>query len=201
MCQPPICSITSSKITIHLFCGFCDQGSGNLFFQIAADDARGLFLRKKIRTMRRFWIWVMCFLFCKSLLFADAGMQFEKANRAFQKGDFAAAIELYESVLKENFVSAELYYNLGTAYLESGKTGKRHPLFWAPPPPRSRRCRPAAQSRNRPLAHQRRIFQSPRIFYQPVVESCRHAGRRGFLDDVVRSFLVGWVGSVESFLF
>ena len=81
-------------------------------------------MRKKIRTMRRFWIWVMCFLFCKSLLFADAGMQFEKANRAFQKGDFAAAIELYESVLKENFFSAKLYNTLGTAYHESGKTGK-----------------------------------------------------------------------------
>jgi len=43
------------------------------------------------------------------------------ANAAYAKGDFAKAIELYESVLKEKGQSATVYYNLGNSYYKANK--------------------------------------------------------------------------------
>ncbi len=45
----------------------------------------------------------------------------KEAETAYAKEDYAKAIELYESVLKENGESAAVYYNLGNAYYKAGK--------------------------------------------------------------------------------
>ena len=45
------------------------------------------------------------------------------ADSAYRASDYAAAIELYESVLAEGFTSADLYYNLGNAYYRTDQMG------------------------------------------------------------------------------
>lgn len=43
------------------------------------------------------------------------------AENAYANGDYAQAIALYETALKSNGESAEIYYNLGNAYYKSGQ--------------------------------------------------------------------------------
>ena len=57
-------------------------------------------------------------------LLANPTTDFEAANTAYQKGDYAAAITQYESILKTNNYSEGLYYNLGNAYFKINKLGK-----------------------------------------------------------------------------
>lgn len=45
------------------------------------------------------------------------------ADSAYNSGDYATAIQLYEKVMEEHGVSASLYYNLGNSYLQSGDVG------------------------------------------------------------------------------
>ncbi|MEK6645171.1 MAG: tetratricopeptide repeat protein [Candidatus Firestonebacteria bacterium] len=49
---------------------------------------------------------------------------FKQANTAYENENFEESIPLYEELLENNFVSVELYYNLGNAYFKSGKIGK-----------------------------------------------------------------------------
>jgi len=42
-----------------------------------------------------------------------------KANKAYQAGQYAVAIELYEKIIGSGYESAPLYYNLGNAYFRS----------------------------------------------------------------------------------
>ena len=55
-----------------------------------------------------------------SLLFLTQGIfaqpAFEKGNTLYQKGDFKGAVEAYNTILKNNEQSAEVYFNLGNAY-------------------------------------------------------------------------------------
>lgn len=46
----------------------------------------------------------------------------KEAEDAYAKEDYGKAIELYESILKSNGDSPEIYYNLGNAYYKAGKT-------------------------------------------------------------------------------
>ena len=46
------------------------------------------------------------------------------ANEAYNNGEYARAVELYESILSEQMHSAELYYNLGNAYYKQEMLGK-----------------------------------------------------------------------------
>lgn len=43
------------------------------------------------------------------------------ADQAYVTEDYQQAIELYEQVLSQEYVSAEVYYNLGNAYFKSGQ--------------------------------------------------------------------------------
>ncbi len=45
--------------------------------------------------------------------------QFQKANRAYDSSDYNMAIQLYESLVKDQFLSADLHFNLGNAYFKS----------------------------------------------------------------------------------
>lgn len=48
---------------------------------------------------------------------------FARGNRAYQDGDFAAAVTAYESLIHAGAHGADLYYNLGNAYFRGGKIG------------------------------------------------------------------------------
>lgn len=45
------------------------------------------------------------------------------ADSAYIRNDYTAAIQIYESLLKEG-VSADIYYNLGNSYYKAGEIGK-----------------------------------------------------------------------------
>ncbi|MEK9136098.1 MAG: tetratricopeptide repeat protein [Bacteroidota bacterium] len=49
---------------------------------------------------------------------------FDQANHLYQQNKFAEARVAYESVVRNGFVSGELYYNLGNAYYKTGDVGK-----------------------------------------------------------------------------
>lgn len=45
---------------------------------------------------------------------------FTEGNEAYQKGDFAKAAGLYESILHNGYANSDLYYNLGNVYYKQG---------------------------------------------------------------------------------
>lgn len=47
-----------------------------------------------------------------------------EADSAYIRNDFAAAVELYESILKNDGVSADIYYNLGNSYYKMNNIAK-----------------------------------------------------------------------------
>ncbi|MDH4036831.1 MAG: tetratricopeptide repeat protein [Candidatus Krumholzibacteria bacterium] len=61
-------------------------------------------------------------------LAADDGAPLEavfvQANQAYEAGDYTAAIEHYEDLAARGVVNADLFYNLGNAYFESGELGR-----------------------------------------------------------------------------
>ncbi|MFM9825760.1 tetratricopeptide repeat protein [Flavobacterium sp.] len=62
---------------------------------------------------------LLIFLFLTQIFFAQSG--FEKGNVLYQKGKYKQAVTAYESVLKANEHSAELYFNLGNCYYKINK--------------------------------------------------------------------------------
>ncbi|MFV8324624.1 tetratricopeptide repeat protein [Flavobacterium sp. ZS1P14] len=58
-------------------------------------------------------------LFSTQIFFAQNG--FEKGNAYYEKGKYEEAVTAYESVLKDNKYSSELYFNLGNAYYKLNK--------------------------------------------------------------------------------
>lgn len=58
-------------------------------------------------------------LLSTQVFFAQNG--FEKGNELYQKGKYNEAVAAYESVLKDNKHSSELYFNLGNAYYKLNK--------------------------------------------------------------------------------
>jgi len=58
-----------------------------------------------------------------SLAFAQASEQFVKANQEFAAGEFKAAIEDYESVVRAGQDAPNLFYNLGNAYFRTKDFG------------------------------------------------------------------------------
>jgi tetratricopeptide (TPR) repeat protein len=49
---------------------------------------------------------------------------YQQANQLYQQGKVAEARDLYESIVKNGFVSGDLYYNLGNAYYKSGNISR-----------------------------------------------------------------------------
>lgn len=62
---------------------------------------------------------LLIFLFSTQFFFAQSS--FEKGNVLYQKGKYEQAVIAYESVLKANEHSAELYFNLGNCYYKMNK--------------------------------------------------------------------------------
>lgn len=64
-----------------------------------------------------------------SLLFYIAYSQapeeiFNKANDLYRAGKYSDAINEYEKIIQQNYLSEELYFNLGNAYYRDGQLGK-----------------------------------------------------------------------------
>ena len=52
----------------------------------------------------------------------DATALWERANAAYNSGDYAAALSSYEAIAAEGLCSAPLYYNMANAYFKQGDT-------------------------------------------------------------------------------
>lgn len=61
-------------------------------------------------------------------LSADPGIDcnglWDRANTAYLRGDYRAAVRDYEEILDRGFESAKLYYNLGNACFKDNRTGR-----------------------------------------------------------------------------
>lgn len=60
---------------------------------------------------------------CNITIANNNSIVFDSANASYAKGNFEKAIEQYESLIKSNFVSSEVYYNLGNAYFKTNNIG------------------------------------------------------------------------------
>ena len=60
---------------------------------------------------------------CKTSFADNNTIAFDSANASYAKGDFEKAIKQYESLVENNSVSSELYYNLGNAYFKTNNIG------------------------------------------------------------------------------
>ena len=47
---------------------------------------------------------------------------FERANQLYQAGNYAAAASLYEQLTAKGIANPDLFFNLGSAYAQTGKT-------------------------------------------------------------------------------
>lgn len=59
-----------------------------------------------------------------SLIVADPQQTAQQADAAYLAGDYATAIDLYESLVSEGFTNADIYHNLASAYFESDDLGR-----------------------------------------------------------------------------
>jgi len=63
-------------------------------------------------------------LLCASILAAEPGTQFAKANQEYAAGDFKAAIDDYEELVRSGRDTPNLFYNLGNAYFRKNDFGR-----------------------------------------------------------------------------
>lgn len=65
---------------------------------------------------------ILIFLFTFHLLTLceEVNHQFDSANEHYRKGEYDKALAIYEQIMKNGYVSADLYYNLGNVYLKLG---------------------------------------------------------------------------------
>ena len=66
-------------------------------------------------------LFAVCFGALPAWLGAQTPEQrFEQGNEAYQQGKISEAMDIYESIFRNGYVSGPLYYNLGNAYYRSG---------------------------------------------------------------------------------
>jgi len=63
-------------------------------------------------------------LLCASILAAEPSAQFAKANQEYAAGDFKAAIDDYEELVRSGQDTPNLFYNLGNAYFRKNDFGR-----------------------------------------------------------------------------
>lgn len=52
-------------------------------------------------------------------IYAGENSLFEQANTAYEDGEFGIAIQLYDSLIHQDLISKELFYNLGNSYYKN----------------------------------------------------------------------------------
>ncbi len=65
-------------------------------------------------------LWLLCAL----ILAAEPSAQFAKANQEYAAGDFKAAIDDYEELVRSGRDTPNLFYNLGNAYFRKNDFGR-----------------------------------------------------------------------------
>ncbi len=65
-----------------------------------------------------FFLLIFC---CGSIIAQDLEAVFQKANTAYNQGNYTEAIEGYNEILESGNISAELYYNLANSYYKENK--------------------------------------------------------------------------------
>lgn len=50
--------------------------------------------------------------------------RFQEGNEAYQQGKIAEAVDIYESIMRNGYMSGPLYYNLGNAYYRAGNISR-----------------------------------------------------------------------------
>jgi len=63
-------------------------------------------------------------LLCASILAAEPSAQFANANQEYAAGDFKAAIDDYEELVRSGRDTPNLFYNLGNAYFRKNDFGR-----------------------------------------------------------------------------
>lgn len=69
--------------------------------------------------MKKILLFLLTLLFPVFLLAQDNAIK--EAETAYREENYSKAIELYETILKTNGASLEIYYNLGNSYYKAGK--------------------------------------------------------------------------------
>lgn len=69
------------------------------------------------------YIFVFCILFSSFGFSQSLQKELEQANQFYKAGNYKEAITKYETVLRQGYHGASLFYNLGNAYYRSGKFG------------------------------------------------------------------------------
>lgn len=72
--------------------------------------------------MKKVIVVLIVFLHMSALATSESTLL--EAEKAYDSKQYSQAVTLYEQVVAQGFKSAELYYNLGNAYLRSNKIGK-----------------------------------------------------------------------------
>lgn len=74
--------------------------------------------------MKKLILLTLFFLFLQNIYSYDNyDSLIKKANNLYQNGNYDEAIKIYETIIKEGYISPYLYYNLGNAYFKIGKYG------------------------------------------------------------------------------
>ncbi|MEY4876298.1 MAG: hypothetical protein RL708_1447 [Bacteroidota bacterium] len=73
--------------------------------------------------MKKIVLFVFLFLGYQYVKADKANTVWQLANHAYQSKNYAAAINLYDSMMKKNISNAELYYNAGNAYFKNHQMG------------------------------------------------------------------------------
>ncbi len=69
-------------------------------------------------------LWLSVCLLPSGYLFAQADELWKEANEAYTAGDYPRAIALYDSIERQGYTSAPLFYNRGNAYFKTEQIGR-----------------------------------------------------------------------------
>jgi len=67
---------------------------------------------------------IILFSFTTSILSQDIEEIMKNGNLAFQNKQYSEAISQYQSIIKQGYISSDLFYNLGNAYFKTNNLGK-----------------------------------------------------------------------------
>lgn len=73
--------------------------------------------------IKKVFITIIIFLAAFHFANAESNMMFDNANQMYRNKMYDSAASLYQQILDEGYVSADLYYNAGNAYYRTNKIG------------------------------------------------------------------------------